>query len=47
MKCLSPFDITSMMEDTSTHLSDRGEFHWEARVITLVNLKGVPKASKE
>ena len=41
MKCLDYFGITSMKEDTSAHLSGRGEFHGGARVITLVTLKFV------
>ena len=42
MKCIFFFSITSV-----THLSGRGELHAEARVITLVTLKNVLKASKE
>ena len=47
MKCLLYFGITSMKEDTSAHLSGRGELHGGARVITLVTLKNVLKASKK
>ena len=47
MKCLLYFGITSMKEDTSAHLSGRGELHGGARVITLVTFKNVLKASKE
>ena len=36
MKCLFYFGITSMKEDTSSHLSGRGEHHGGARGITLV-----------
>ena len=41
MKCLFHFRITSMTEDTSAHLSGRGELDEEARVVTLVTLKSV------
>ena len=47
MKCLFYFSITSMKEDTSAHLSGRGELHGGARVINLVTLKNVLKVSKE
>ena len=46
MKRLVYFSIASMKEDTSAHLSDRGELHERSRVITLVTLKSVLKASK-
>ena len=39
MKCLLYAGITSMKEDTSAHLSGRGEPHEAARVITLATLK--------
>ena len=39
MKCLLFFGINSMKEDTSAHLSSRGERHGGARVITLVTLR--------
>ena len=45
MKCLLYFGITSMNEDTPPHLSGRGELHEGGRVITLVTLKNVVKAS--
>ena len=47
MKCLFYFGITSMKEDTSAHLSGMGELRGGARVVTLVTLKNVLKASKE
>ena len=47
MKCLVYFGITSMQEDTSAHLSGRVRLHGAARVVTLVTLKTVVKASKE
>ena len=47
MVCLFYFRISSMKEDTFAHLSGRGELHGGARVITLVTLKSVLKASKE
>ena len=47
MKCLVYFGITSMKEDTSAHLSGRGELNGGARGITLVTLTYVLKASKE
>ena len=46
MECLFHFGFTSMKEDTSAHLSDRGELHGGSRVITLVTLKNVQKTSK-
>ena len=36
MKCRFYFGITSMKEDTSAHLSGRGELHEGARIITLI-----------
>ena len=47
MKCPLYFGITSVKEDTSAHLSGRAELHGGARVITLVTLKNVLKASEE
>ena len=46
MKCPFSFGITSMKEDPCAHLGGRGELHWGARVIALVVLKNVLKASK-
>ena len=43
MGCLFYFGITSMEEDTSAHLSGRGELYEGARVITLVTLNNVLK----
>ena len=37
-ECLFYFGITSMKEDTSAHLSGRGELHGEARVIVIFNV---------
>ena len=39
MNCLFYFGITSMKEDTSAHLSGRGELHGGAGVITLVTFR--------
>ena len=39
MKCLFFFAITSMKEDTSAHLSGRGEVHGGTRLVTVVTLK--------
>ena len=38
MKCVLYFGITSMKDDTSAHLSGRGELHGGARVFTLFAL---------
>ena len=53
MKCLLYFGLNSKKEDTSAHLSGRGELHGGARVITLVtfrkctsSFKGVMKMIK-
>ena len=47
MKCLFHFGISSVKEDTSAHLSGRGELHGGARVMGLVTLQSVLKGSKE
>ena len=39
MKWLLYFRITSMKEDTSAHLSARGDLHGGVSVITLVTLR--------
>ena len=46
-KCLVYFGITSMKEDTSAHLSGRGDLHEGARITTVVTLKYILYASKE
>ena len=46
MKCLFVFGIASMKEDTSAHLSGRGEFDGGAKIITLGTWKNVLKTSK-
>ena len=46
MKCLLHFGITSVKEDGSAHLSDRGDVHRSARVIALVTLKSILKSLK-
>ena len=47
MRCLLYFGITSMKEDTSAHQGYRGVLHGGAKVITLLTLKNVLKASKQ
>ena len=47
MKCLFYFGVPSMKEDANGHLNGNGAFHDEARIITLLTLKNVLRASKE